>query len=609
MRALEVRSPKTSRATAAGISAPVALCALLLFSAPGCGDADETSPEATVSDIAGQTAQIPRPEPMQSGGKSNPIQSKGAYHNAVSARERASSIELDDERIGQALARGERQFKAASEFQESEDYAEATASFTRARLEFETAIAIEPAARLRIDALLLNTPSSTRGLEDLGLVGRLHERAEGDFAKGRWGDAARYYAVAVSIHRGLIKRGEPDLSPEAQANTWAESRAARWEDATRAAKSSLEEGDRLRDAAQEKLALDEFETALQLFEEARASYRSVESPEDIILLENAEVAIVALRGRARALDGPPCSGLDEPLPTLCGSAERHATRALREFEAGEAHTAGSSFSSASELYRQVERSRGIIALAETVRQARAVAIQVDAKELAGPQFEEADSLYTDAGEQHRLLDFNESETLYRDAKIEFEGAAKLARLKDEMKRGRERESENERARIADRTAKAEQDRLRKSRDDKAKADRLAAARKAVEREKALPVERTRVAEIEPAIIRPQLNANQVVTDILNEYRAAYEARDVDRLANVWQMKPKQFTSTSQFFKQAKKIQISVASKNARPEGNGIAFEFNQQIKAKGMREVSASYNASLTETSNGWQITDLKPIK
>ncbi len=522
---------------------------------------------------------------------------KSASNGAASARARAEASEVDDTVFRDALKGGEREFAAAVELLADERAQDALAAFSRARDEFERAIVIAPAARLRNQVRRL---ADARTTADLGLVSRLKDAAEQNYSQRRIGQALREFSLVLVIHRGMAGESVSSRSRETLDAALAKSRLTRWEDAAQAATASLEAGDRLTNEANAKFDAGDFEAAEQLFEDARARYRRIGLPVNILALEVADDVVAALRVRGEVLDGRPCSELAEPAPTLCRSAEAHTTSAIGEFEAGEYRSAQKSFALVRKGYRQIEKSRRVIALGEAVTGARRIAVELGAN--TGGPFESAELLYASAADRLQALEFAASEEQYRAAMVKFELAARSAREKSFAL--------EEAARLAREKSFALEEAARLAREKRRAQDR--AAKRQLAREKRIAAEKAaeRLAEERAIVALRAPDAANVVSSVMSEYKAAYEARDLKRLRSVWRMTDLQSKNTNEFFKQVKGIKVKVESKNARSEGDVIAFEMDLTIEFKGApRGKPTSYSASLTESPNGWQINrlDLKP--
>ena len=110
----------------------------------------------------------------------------------------------------------------------------------------------------------------------------------------------------------------------------------------------------------------------------------------------------------------------------------------------------------------------------------------------------------------------------------------------------------------------------------------------------------------PQASRP--DARQIANETLREYKAAYEARDIDRLARVWQMSEKQRDNTASFFQQMSKVSMSVTPGQVHENGEQLSVEFDQTISADGIPPTSARYVAILGRAGEArWTIQNLKP--
>ena len=99
---------------------------------------------------------------------------------------------------------------------------------------------------------------------------------------------------------------------------------------------------------------------------------------------------------------------------------------------------------------------------------------------------------------------------------------------------------------------------------------------------------------------------------LDSYKKAYEARDLDALASVWIMNPKQRQAMAQLFETADTIQVAIARHDVSVSADTVSIDFDQKVEARGSNMVTQNNTASMTATvihtgGGHWKISSILP--
>ena len=112
---------------------------------------------------------------------------------------------------------------------------------------------------------------------------------------------------------------------------------------------------------------------------------------------------------------------------------------------------------------------------------------------------------------------------------------------------------------------------------------------------------------------PHRDPKEAALAALQEYKAAYEARDVSRLARVWRMNPGQRAATESVFASADSVQVSLdVHKVDVVDADNVSIDFDQELAFSGPRALSkggASKSTALVIRvgEDRWAISSILP--
>jgi hypothetical protein len=111
---------------------------------------------------------------------------------------------------------------------------------------------------------------------------------------------------------------------------------------------------------------------------------------------------------------------------------------------------------------------------------------------------------------------------------------------------------------------------------------------------------------------PAVDPEQGAVAALDRYRRAYEARDLDALAQVWIMNPKQREAMAQLFESADTIEVAIARRGVSVTPDMVSIDFDQEVSARGSRMTTQSnptpMTATVIHTGGGtWKISSILP--
>jgi serine/threonine-protein kinase len=114
-------------------------------------------------------------------------------------------------------------------------------------------------------------------------------------------------------------------------------------------------------------------------------------------------------------------------------------------------------------------------------------------------------------------------------------------------------------------------------------------------------------QIEVAAKPPPPEAEALAT--MKEYEAAYEARDIDRLARIWEMSSDQKENMKKFFGSIKTLSIVIDKVRVQQNGDRLSVEFDQKVTAPDVQPTQAALVATLVrnESGSGWKIEKMRP--
>ena len=105
---------------------------------------------------------------------------------------------------------------------------------------------------------------------------------------------------------------------------------------------------------------------------------------------------------------------------------------------------------------------------------------------------------------------------------------------------------------------------------------------------------------------PKIDPDATAAAVLRRYEQAYESRDLGELRRVYQMTEKQSEQMGAFFGATSSVDLQVEPKSTRMEGDTIVVDFEQVMKARGVRTPNraVALRATLTRTgaSSEWVI-------
>ena len=99
--------------------------------------------------------------------------------------------------------------------------------------------------------------------------------------------------------------------------------------------------------------------------------------------------------------------------------------------------------------------------------------------------------------------------------------------------------------------------------------------------------------------------HEIAETALQEYKAAYESRDIDRLAKIWSMTESQKANTANFFRAKSKVSMAVSQRGVRETGEKVTVDFDQTISADGIPPSPVQLRATLEKVGTQWKITGL----
>jgi len=106
-------------------------------------------------------------------------------------------------------------------------------------------------------------------------------------------------------------------------------------------------------------------------------------------------------------------------------------------------------------------------------------------------------------------------------------------------------------------------------------------------------------------------AERAGLDALKEYEAAYEARDVGRLARVWLMNRNQRQSMAGFFEDVENLSVDVEIKSVTVENETVYIDFDQTIRSESRARLpkkAALMTATVIPRAGGrWVISSILP--
>jgi eukaryotic-like serine/threonine-protein kinase len=99
---------------------------------------------------------------------------------------------------------------------------------------------------------------------------------------------------------------------------------------------------------------------------------------------------------------------------------------------------------------------------------------------------------------------------------------------------------------------------------------------------------------------------------LDRYQKAYEARDIDALARVWVMNPKQRQAMAQLFETADSIAVGISRRGVSVTPDMVSIDFDQKVEAKGSDMISQNNSTPMTATvihtgGGNWKISSILP--
>jgi len=117
------------------------------------------------------------------------------------------------------------------------------------------------------------------------------------------------------------------------------------------------------------------------------------------------------------------------------------------------------------------------------------------------------------------------------------------------------------------------------------------------------------AKPRPAATQPASNEDEdAALAALTEYQAAYERRDLTRLAEVWKMDPFEYELMQQIFRGNDNLRVSILEQGVATVGDQIAVDFDQAVARTSVKRARVSLRASLVRRPGGeWMILSIEP--
>jgi len=117
----------------------------------------------------------------------------------------------------------------------------------------------------------------------------------------------------------------------------------------------------------------------------------------------------------------------------------------------------------------------------------------------------------------------------------------------------------------------------------------------------------------PSRAVPHRDPKEAALAALQEYKAAYEARDVTRLARIWRMNPGQRAATESVFESADNVKVSLDVRKVDVvDGDNVSVDFDQELAFSGPRALSKGGSSKSTALvirvgEDRWTISSILP--
>jgi hypothetical protein len=118
-----------------------------------------------------------------------------------------------------------------------------------------------------------------------------------------------------------------------------------------------------------------------------------------------------------------------------------------------------------------------------------------------------------------------------------------------------------------------------------------------------------VPTAKPAASVPALDPDATAQAVLEQYRVAYESKDIATLRRIYLMNDQQTQQMTNFFEAADDVKLALAPRNAKLVGDTISVDFDQRVRATGVRTPDATIPLRATLSRQGddrWVIVDIR---
>jgi len=582
-----------------------------------------------------------------------------ARTSAEAARRAASEQMVDVGAFREALVAGRRGLERGDARREEGDWIGALDDYRGAEAAFERARAIAPAARLRARAEGLEERARA-SMGDVGLVDVALDEARSRWEAERWDEAAHAYEKALELLESLLADLEASRDALAAAGAARREReAALAAGAERSAAAELGTGDALRESADAALRAKQYPAAERDFAAASEAFGRARE-RAVAALAEARSVRAAARTAADALPDA-CGALSEAAARDCAAAraalaagetaldERDAARALANLRLAEERAARAEETERAYL-AELPRPPRITARTPaadrvTVHRGEPVALSVRASdpngdalryvwtvdgretEARGASFELAAT--ADARVRVRVDD-GQGGAATADWQLVFENRPPELRLYPDGPRVHLELGGRRTFRAEARDPDGEAVRTEFLVDGRPvaagesfdfapeQAGTFVVAVRAVdasgarsELERRVEVTAPRAPDPVPAPPRT-VDPEQGALAALERYRTAYEARDLESLARVWIMNPKQREAMAQLFEHADAIDVAIERQGTAVSGEIVSIDFDQAVRATGPRMTSNAESVAMTATvihtgGGDWKISSILP--
>jgi serine/threonine protein kinase len=587
-----------------------------------------------------------------------PEMAAAALAQAEQEQKAAEAERVEETPYRDALARGRKALAEGKEAGGAADHLAARAAYDRAAEAFRQAQAVVPAARARSELRRLEAQAAGRKIEVPDLVSRMVAGADEQWAGGGFEGARADYAKAIDLLSNLLSDAEKSQMAFAAAGR---ARAARESAQKRGAESSAREAFAAADAlyAEAQLALEErrYPHAEQRFREAEGAFAESGRNAQVAADEAREARTRAERAK---LDSVPrgCASLAGPAKDRCEEGEAAMRDGEAALAAGDAASARVRFDTAADRFAEAKEVQATILANQpkppTLRSRtpskekvaagknEKVALQVEASDPNGDpllyNWFVNDSRQPGGGSSFELeappgttnvrvvIDDGRGGTTEASWTIDAQNRKPSLAL-DPREERLQLEVGSRKAFVAsakdpdgdpvlvefliDGNPVAQGDHYEFSASKPGQYNLTARATDPADARATV----TRRIEVVPkgGASGGADGAKEAAMKTLRAYEAAFEARDMNRLANVWTMNPSQRSATERIFNGCSSITLTLTEKGVQvgPAGDQVLIDFDQRVQGSGASCLAPgttfASTATLKRSGDRWVISSIGP--